>query len=83
MVTRLEALGTHNVGNSCVERALDARTEADVLHPTALFADEVMVVLGEVLGELVVRMIRAVHQSAHHPGLLEHREIPVRRTLRE
>lgn len=40
-------------------------------------------VFGEVLGELEVGVVGAVHQAADHTGLLEHRKVPVGGALRE
>lgn len=66
-----------------IQRALHTRTEADVLHAPTLLADEVMVVLGEILGELIVRVVRTMNESAHHTCFLEHSQIAIRRALRK
>ena len=66
-----------------VERGLDRSPERNVLHASAPLADEVMVVLGEVLGELEMRVVGAVHKTPYHAGLLEHGKVAVGGALRK
>ena len=65
------------------DRALEPGRRGHVLHPPARRADEVVVVPGEVLGQLPARELVGAHDPVHDPGLLEHHEIAVHRALRE
>lgn len=53
----------------------------DVDDGTATFADEMVVMTGEVLGEFVARGVVGCNQPSHDSGILEDRKISVRRTL--
>src|SRR6186997_3240897 len=64
-VHRREALRRGDSIERRVERALQLRRQRDIADGAALDADEVVMVLSEILGELVVRMIRAMHETTH------------------
>src|SRR6188768_1695924 len=46
-------------------------------------ADQVVVVVREVLGQLVPRELVGGDDAVHHTGALQHREVAVRRALRQ
>ena len=58
VMSRREALGARHPVERRVERALEAWGERDVADQPAVLTDEVVVVLSQVLGELVVRVRR-------------------------
>ncbi len=80
---RVETLGVGQRIERVVESPFERRRQRDVANRAARLADQVMVVLGEVLGELVPSMVGRVHQPSHDAHLLHHREIAVGGTLRE
>lgn len=82
-MARREPLGAAELRQCSIERFLDPRSERNVLHPSTLLANEVVMVLGEVLSQFVARMIRPVHQAPDHARFLQYCKISVRRTLRE
>jgi hypothetical protein len=69
------------------ERAVDLGFErcghCDVTHGAAAGADQVVVVLGEVLGQFVPCPLAGGYEALHESELLEHRKIPVDGALRE
>lgn len=64
-------------------RTFDGRCGRQVFDPAAVRAHEMVVVLGEIFGELVAREAVARRHPAHDACLFEHDEIPVQRALRE
>jgi hypothetical protein len=65
-----------------VELSFGAVGQGEVAHPAAFAAHQVMVVmLGEVFGQLVVRVFVAGGDAADQAGLLEHRQVAVHRAL--
>lgn len=58
-------------------RLLETRCGGHVLDRAARRADEVVMVLGEVLGELVARDIVPDHETVHQARLFEHHEVAV------
>ena len=55
----------------------------DVLDRPAVGADQMVVVLGEVLGQLEAGEVTVGDDAVHETRLLEHDEVPVHRALRE
>jgi hypothetical protein len=70
-------------GQRRAERALEVVGDREVLHAAAGRADEVVVVLGEVLGQLEAGELVARDDAVDHTGALEDPEVPVRRALGE
>ena len=65
-----------------MDRALDLGLDRDVVDPAAAATDEVVVVVaGDVLGQLEPGDVVRTGQSSHDTGLFEHREVPVQRGL--
>jgi len=62
---------------------LEAGGRGDVVDPAARRADQVMVMFGEVFGELVARELVVGDDAMHDPRLFEHHEIAVHRALLE
>ena len=83
MVLGAEAGGAGDRGRGRGDRALEPGRRGDVLDPPARRADEVVVVAGEVLGELPARELVGADDAVHDAGLLEHDEVAVHRALRE
>lgn len=73
--------------SDAVQRTLEGDLELvgdrEVLHLTAAAADEVMVVFGEILCELVAGELIVGDDAAHHPRSLEHGEVAIRGALRQ
>ena len=65
------------------DRALEPGRRGHVFDAPARRADEVVVVTGEVLGELPACELVGAHDAVHDAGLLEHHEVAVHRALRE
>ena len=66
-----------------LQRALERRRDGEVLDRTAARADQVVVVLGEVLGQLESGELVGGHEPVHDPATLEHGEVAVGRALGE
>ena len=82
VVLQDEPVGRGDLGQAGVEAALDPGRQRDVAHLTARRADLVVVVLGQVLGQLEARPLVARCHTLHQPGFLEHGEVAVHRALR-
>ena len=65
------------------DRTFDRGGRGEVFDAAAVRAHEVMMVAGEILGELVAREVGVGHEPVHDPRLLEHHEVPVGRALGE
>ena len=65
------------------DRTLDALRSGEILDAAAVRADQVVVVSGEVLGELVPRELVVRHDAVDDARLLEHHEVAVHRALCE
>ena len=65
------------------DRALDRGGRREIVDAPAVRAHEMVVVAGEILGELVAREIGVGHEPVHDPGLFQHHEVPVGRALGE
>ena len=61
-------------------RPADAGTSSTRPHDAA---DEVVVVAGEILGQLPARELVGADDAVHDPGVLQHDEVAVHRALRE
>jgi thiol-disulfide isomerase/thioredoxin len=83
MVLRAEAGAARDRGRGGGDRTLEARRRGDVLHPPARRADEVVVVSGEILGQLPARELVGADDAVHDPGVLQHDEVAVHRALCE
>ena len=79
VVVELEADLLGHLHEGLVDRALEPRRHREVTDRPARRADQVVVVLGEGLGELVAGEVLARDDPVDQAGLLEHREIAVRR----
>ncbi len=66
-----------------IESVLELGRQGDVADGSALGADQVMVMLGQCLGELKMGVIVAGHDAANHPCCFKHREIAIHRALGE
>ncbi len=83
VVARDESLRLGDALEGPVEIALGGGGERHVEHDSAGLADQVVVVPGEFLGELVMSVIPAMDQPTHHTGVLHQRQVPIRRALCE
>ena len=83
VMRRGEPLGARHRGERFVEAHLELRRQGHVTNRPAQLTDQVMVMLGQVLGQLVPGVVGAVDQSAHHADLFEDRQVAVGRTLGE
>ncbi len=83
MVLRAEARLARRLHDRGLYRALQCPAGREVLDPPAVRADEVMVVTGEILRELVARELVVRHDAVHDAGVFEHDEVAVHRALRE
>ncbi len=66
-----------------VHRALEPGRRVDVFDRPALDADEVVVVAGEILGQLVAGELVVGDDPTDGPGLFEHDQVPIHRALRQ
>jgi hypothetical protein len=83
MVLGPEAGGPGDLRRRRLHRLLEPGRRGHVLdHPT-VGADQMVVMTGEVLGELEPRVLVVGDDPVHETGLLEHDEIAVHRALRE
>lgn len=83
MVRAGEATAPRRTFECAFDGTFDVVGEREILDGAARRADEVMVVLGEILGELVAGELAVAEHAPDDTGLLEQREIAVRRALRE
>src|SRR5262249_2142205 len=65
------------------DRALEAGGRGDVLDAPARRADEMMMVPGEILGQLPAGELVGADDAVHDPGVLQHHEVAVHRALGE
>ncbi len=65
------------------DRPFDGRGRRQVLDAAAARADEVVVVPGEILRQLVPRKFVTRHHAMHHSRFLEHDEVAIHRALCE
>ena len=65
------------------DRSFEPGRCGNVLDHAARRADQVVMVAGEVFGELPPRELVGAHDAMHDAGLLEHHEVAVHRALRE
>ena len=70
-------------GQHSLQLLLEICREGEVSHLTTRRANEVVMMAGEVLGELVPRVIAASHDSRDGAHLLQNGEVPVRTRLGE
>ena len=66
-----------------LEPLLDRHGHGEVGHDAAVGADQVVVVAGQVLGQLEPGELVAAGDALDHPGGLQHAEVAVHRALRE
>src|SRR4051812_16204600 len=78
-----EAVPAGDAAKRAVELALELVGDGEVFDVAASAADEVVVVLGEVLGQLVPSEVVPGDDATHDAGALEHGQVPVGRALRE
>ena len=82
MVVGVEAMLGGDPLERSIEVGLDVGGRREVLDLAAPGADQVMMVVpSEILGQLVARELVAADDAVHHPGLLEHGQVPVGRRL--
>lgn len=82
MVEPGEAIGRCRVAKCFLESGLDIRFEGDIDDAATLFADQmVMVMAGDLLGQLEPGMIIGSDYSVHNPDFFKHNEVPVGRAL--
>ncbi len=67
----------------CAPSARARPARSDVFDRPALDADEVVVVPGQILGQLVAGELVVGDDSTDGPGLFEHDQVPVHRALRQ
>ena len=72
-----EAVARRGVVDGVEELALDRGRELDVVDASATATDEVVVVAGELLGQLVARDVVDRRQPADRAALLEHGEVAI------
>ncbi len=82
MRLRAEAGAVFDLRHRVSERRLQAGRRRHVLDGAADRADQVVVVTGELLGELEAGRLGR-DDAVHDAGLLEHHKVPVHRALRE
>ena len=82
MRLRAEARAVLDLRDRVGERRLQAGGGRHVLDGPAAGADQVVVVPGELFGELEARRLRG-HDAMHDAGLLQHDQVPVHRALRQ
>ena len=63
--------------------ALDGSSRRQIFDASAVGADEMMVMLGEALGELVPREVVRRHDAVNDTHFLEHDEVAIHRALCE
>ena len=81
---QFEVLSCGSVVQRSVEGTLGAGRETDVAHCTTRRAHGVVVVVvGDLLTQLVVRVFVAHGDLGDEPCMFEHGEVPVHRTLRQ
>ena len=68
MVVGAEPLAAGDPGQSGVERGLELGSDREVRDPATGGADQVVVVLGEVLGQLEVGVLVGGHDPVHDVG---------------
>ncbi len=83
MVLRTKARGPRRLVDREGDRTLDGRRRREIFDPPAVRTHQMMVVLGEVFGELVTREFVAGHHAVHDTRFFEHHEVAVHGTLRE
>src|SRR5947209_16199836 len=81
MVGRREAGAVLDLGDSFVETAFERRRSSEVLHLPAGRADQMMVVLGEILSQLEPSETSAGDDAMDGTRLLEDGEVAIRRAL--
>ena len=64
-------------------RIFHRRCRGQIFDPPAVRAHEMVMMPGEILGQLVARQSVARHHAVHDAGLFEHHEVAVRRALRQ
>lgn len=77
-----EARGSGGFGRGPVHRTLSGGRQPEVDDLTAPRANEVMVMAGQILGQLEAGEFVAAEDPMDHARLLENGEIPIGRTLR-
>jgi regulator of sirC expression with transglutaminase-like and TPR domain len=80
---RPEAGGARDLVGGGVDRLLEPGARGHVFHHPAVRTDEVVMVLGEVLGQLVACELTVGDDAVDQPGLLEHDQVPVDGALRQ
>jgi hypothetical protein len=83
VVLGAEARAAGDLLRGTVHGALEAGRCGDVFDGTALDADQVMVMTGQVLGQLVARELVVGDDPPHGAGLFEHDEVAVHGALRQ
>ncbi len=76
-----EPAGVGHLGERRPERALEVVGDREVLHAATARAHEVVVVLGQVLGQLEAGELVARDDAVHDAGALEDAEVAVGRAL--
>jgi hypothetical protein len=78
----LEALLGGELRHHGGDGALEVRTRCHVDHPATEGAEQVMVVMGEIFGELKACELVVRGDASNHAGELKVREVAIRRTAR-
>ena len=73
---------THS-GKCVVHQGFEVRFDGEIGHGATSGADQVMVVFGEVLGQLEPGEFIGRDNAMHNAGVFEHREVSIDRTLRK
>ena len=78
-----EAAAACDAVECLVDRGLEFGADGEVLDGAAVAADQVVVVLGEVLGELEAGPVVGGRDATNDLGALEHRQVAVGAALRD
>jgi hypothetical protein len=81
MVVGTETRLARRFSDSGRDRSFDAVRRREILDATAVRTDQVVMVLGEILSQLVARELVVGEHPVHDARLLEYDEVPVHRAL--
>ena len=81
MSAHVEAGALGHLGERGLELLLDGGGHLEVGDVSAGRADQVVMVVRQVLGQLVAGELVRGHDAVHHARSLEHGQVPVRRAL--